>query len=150
MFRACELVVINKVDLLEHLDFDLDTFLYHLEAVHPGVEHLVVSAKTGEGCDELPPGSRARRAVRRRPPRVGRVDRVVTAAAVAQLRLPELLAQRLEAGERFFAAAGRPARAPVPPHGRALRPRRPAGRLRRGARPTAPTPATSRSSSSTR
>ncbi len=53
MFRACELVVINKADLLEHLDYDLDKFLYHLEAVHPGVEHLVVSAKTGEGCDEL-------------------------------------------------------------------------------------------------
>src|SRR6059058_1768406 len=37
MFRACELVVVNKVDLLEHLDYDLDRFLYHLEAVHPGV-----------------------------------------------------------------------------------------------------------------
>jgi hydrogenase nickel incorporation protein HypB len=52
MFRACELVLINKVDLLPHLDFDLDKFLYHLEAVHPGVERMVVSAKTGEGIDE--------------------------------------------------------------------------------------------------
>src|SRR3954463_16035332 len=38
MFRACELVIINKIDLLEHLDFDLDKFLYHLEGVHPGVQ----------------------------------------------------------------------------------------------------------------
>src|ERR671936_1378656 len=38
MFRTCELVVINKVDLLPHLDFDLDRFLYHLDQVHPGVE----------------------------------------------------------------------------------------------------------------
>jgi hydrogenase nickel incorporation protein HypB len=53
MFRACELVVVNKIDLLPHLDFDLDKFLYHLEAVHPGVEHLLVSAKTGEGIEEL-------------------------------------------------------------------------------------------------
>jgi hydrogenase nickel incorporation protein HypB len=53
MFRACEMVVINKVDLLEHVDFDLDKFLYHLDAVHPGVEHLIVSARTGEGVDEL-------------------------------------------------------------------------------------------------
>ncbi|HEX4751349.1 MAG TPA: hydrogenase nickel incorporation protein HypB [Solirubrobacterales bacterium] len=51
MFRTCELVLINKVDLLEHLDFDLDRFLYHLDAVHPGVEHMLVSAKTGAGVD---------------------------------------------------------------------------------------------------
>src|SRR3954451_23728403 len=53
MFRACELVVVNKLDLLEHVDFDLDKFLYHLDAVHPGVEHLQVSARTGDGVDEL-------------------------------------------------------------------------------------------------
>jgi hydrogenase nickel incorporation protein HypB len=52
MFRACELVLVNKIDLLEHLDFDLDKLLYHLEAVHPGVEHMLVSARTGEGLDE--------------------------------------------------------------------------------------------------
>ena len=51
MFRTCELVLINKVDLLEHLDFDLDRFLYHLDAVHPEVGHMLVSAKTGEGVD---------------------------------------------------------------------------------------------------
>jgi hydrogenase nickel incorporation protein HypB len=51
MFRACELVLINKVDLLAHLDFDLDRFLYHLDAVHPGVERMLVSARTGEGLD---------------------------------------------------------------------------------------------------
>jgi hydrogenase nickel incorporation protein HypB len=53
MFRACELVVLNKVDLLEHVDFDVDRFLYHLDAVHPGVERLLVSARTGEGIDAL-------------------------------------------------------------------------------------------------
>jgi hydrogenase nickel incorporation protein HypB len=52
MFRACGLVLINKVDLLPHLDFDLDKFLYNLDSVHPGVERLVVSAKTGEGIEE--------------------------------------------------------------------------------------------------
>jgi hydrogenase nickel incorporation protein HypB len=52
MFRACELVLVNKIDLLPHLDFDLDRFLYNLDAVHPGVEHILVSAKTGEGIDE--------------------------------------------------------------------------------------------------
>jgi hydrogenase nickel incorporation protein HypB len=52
MFRACELVVVNKIDLLPHLDFDLDKLLYNLDAVHPGVRHMLVSARTGEGVDE--------------------------------------------------------------------------------------------------
>jgi hydrogenase nickel incorporation protein HypB len=53
MFRTCELVVVNKVDLLPYVDFDLERFLYHLDAVHPGVAHLEVSARTGEGVDAL-------------------------------------------------------------------------------------------------
>jgi hydrogenase nickel incorporation protein HypB len=51
MFRACELVVVNKIDLLPHLDFDLERFLANLEAVNPGVERMLVSARTGEGVD---------------------------------------------------------------------------------------------------
>jgi hydrogenase nickel incorporation protein HypB len=51
MFRACELVLINKIDLLDHLEFDLDKFLYHLDAVHPGVPRLLTSARTGEGVE---------------------------------------------------------------------------------------------------
>jgi hydrogenase nickel incorporation protein HypB len=52
MFRACELVLVNKVDLLPHLDFDMDRFLYNLSAVNPEAERILVSAKTGEGIDE--------------------------------------------------------------------------------------------------
>jgi hydrogenase nickel incorporation protein HypB len=52
MFRACELVVINKIDLLPHLDFDLEKFVHNLEAVHPGVDSILVSARTGEGIDQ--------------------------------------------------------------------------------------------------
>jgi hydrogenase nickel incorporation protein HypB len=51
MFRTCELVLINKIDLLPHLDFDLDRFLHNLDAVNPGVERMLVSARTGEGVD---------------------------------------------------------------------------------------------------
>jgi hydrogenase nickel incorporation protein HypB len=51
MFRACELVLVNKIDLLPHVDFDLDKFLYHLDQVHPGVERMLLSARTGEGID---------------------------------------------------------------------------------------------------
>jgi len=53
MFRACELVVINKIDLLPHVDFDMDRYLHHLDAVHPGVRTMQVSARTGEGVEEF-------------------------------------------------------------------------------------------------
>jgi hydrogenase nickel incorporation protein HypB len=53
MFRACELVVINKIDLLPHLDFDLDRLLYHLDAVNPHARRMLTSARTGEGVEEL-------------------------------------------------------------------------------------------------
>jgi hydrogenase nickel incorporation protein HypB len=51
MFRACELVLINKLDLLPHLDFDLDRLLYNIDQVHPDVERIVLSARTGEGVE---------------------------------------------------------------------------------------------------
>jgi hydrogenase nickel incorporation protein HypB len=51
MFRTCELVLINKIDLLPHLEFDMDKFLHHLDAVHPDVPRMLVSARTGEGIE---------------------------------------------------------------------------------------------------
>jgi hydrogenase nickel incorporation protein HypB len=51
MFRTCDLVLVNKIDLLPHLDYDLDRFLYHLDQVHPDVPRMLVSARTGEGID---------------------------------------------------------------------------------------------------
>jgi hydrogenase nickel incorporation protein HypB len=51
MFRACDLVIVNKIDLLPHLDVDLDHLLYNIDQVHPDVERIVVSARTGEGVD---------------------------------------------------------------------------------------------------
>jgi hydrogenase nickel incorporation protein HypB len=51
MFRACELVVLNKIDLLPHVDFDVEKWRAYLENVHPGVPTLQMSARTGEGVD---------------------------------------------------------------------------------------------------
>jgi hydrogenase nickel incorporation protein HypB len=51
MFRACELAVVNKIDLLPHVDVKLDMLLENLQIVHPGMEHLLTSARTGEGID---------------------------------------------------------------------------------------------------
>jgi hydrogenase nickel incorporation protein HypB len=53
MFRACELVVVNKVDLLPHLDVDVERLLANIEAVHPDVRTMLVSARTGEGVEEF-------------------------------------------------------------------------------------------------
>src|SRR6476659_9376849 len=51
MFRACELVLVNKIDLRPYVDYDMDRFNYHLDAVHPGVPRLLMSARTGDGVD---------------------------------------------------------------------------------------------------
>jgi len=53
MFRACDLVVVNKTDLLAYLDYDLDRFQYYLDQVHPGVPRLLCSARTGEGLEAV-------------------------------------------------------------------------------------------------
>ena len=52
MFRAAEVVVVNKMDLLPHLDFDLDRFLSNLKSVNPAAQVIQASARTGAGVDE--------------------------------------------------------------------------------------------------
>ncbi len=52
MFRSADLVLVNRVDLLPHLHFDLEKFLRNLDAVNPGVERIFTSAATGGGVDE--------------------------------------------------------------------------------------------------
>jgi hydrogenase nickel incorporation protein HypB len=53
MFRSADVVIINKVDLLPHLDFDLALFLTNLRDVNPDVRTIEASAKTGQGVDEV-------------------------------------------------------------------------------------------------
>ena len=52
MFRSVELVLINKIDLLPHLDADLELFRNNLRAVNPSAATLEISARTGAGVDE--------------------------------------------------------------------------------------------------
>ncbi|PEG32856.1 hydrogenase nickel incorporation protein HypB, partial [Mycolicibacterium agri] len=49
MFRSADLVLVNKVDLIPHLDFDLDAFYVNLRAVNPGAVAIEISARTGLG-----------------------------------------------------------------------------------------------------
>ena len=51
MFAAARLMVLNKVDLLPHLDFDVAACIAHAQRVNPGIEVLLLSAKSGQGMD---------------------------------------------------------------------------------------------------
>src|SRR5438270_1368979 len=51
MFRAADLVLLNKTDLLPYVDFDVDSFLEGARRANPGVEVLQLSATTGDGID---------------------------------------------------------------------------------------------------
>ncbi|MBQ0957471.1 hydrogenase nickel incorporation protein HypB [Ideonella sp. 4Y11] len=51
MFAAAQLMVLNKTDLLPHLDFDVPQCIEYAQRVNPGIEVLLVSAKTGQGMD---------------------------------------------------------------------------------------------------
>jgi hydrogenase nickel incorporation protein HypB len=53
MFRACELVVVNKIDLLPYLELDVDRLLANVAAVNPSARTMLVSARTGDGVGEL-------------------------------------------------------------------------------------------------
>jgi hydrogenase nickel incorporation protein HypB len=52
MFRAAEVVVVNKIDLLPHLDVDLDLFEANVRQVNPHARIIKLSARTGEGLDQ--------------------------------------------------------------------------------------------------
>jgi len=49
MFAAADLMLLNKSDLLPHLDFDVGACLASALRVNPRLQTLVVSARTGEG-----------------------------------------------------------------------------------------------------
>jgi hydrogenase nickel incorporation protein HypB len=52
MFHAVDVVVVNKIDLLPYLDFDLDRFLAALGQVNPAARVIHASARSGQGIDE--------------------------------------------------------------------------------------------------
>jgi len=51
MFHVCQLVVVNKIDLLPYLDFNMDDFVANLRSVNPEAQLVKLSARTGEGLD---------------------------------------------------------------------------------------------------
>jgi len=51
MFAAAGLVLINKIDLVPYVNFDLETCFGFARSVNPGVEILPISATSGEGLE---------------------------------------------------------------------------------------------------
>lgn len=51
MFAASDLCVINKIDLMPYVQFDVDACEAHARAVNPDLEFVRVSATTGEGLE---------------------------------------------------------------------------------------------------
>lgn len=51
LFRSADLVLLNKIDLLPHLEFDADRFDAHLREVNPRAERLRISASRGDGLE---------------------------------------------------------------------------------------------------
>ena len=51
MYRGVDALIINKIDLLPYIDFDMDFFRRGVEALNPGVITFPLSCRTGEGMD---------------------------------------------------------------------------------------------------
>ena len=51
MFHAADLMLLNKIDLLPYLQFDVEQCIAYARRVNPGIRVLQVSATSGEGMD---------------------------------------------------------------------------------------------------
>ncbi len=51
MFEVCDVLLINKIDVLPYFDFDLDAVAERARARNPKIDIIPVSARTGEGID---------------------------------------------------------------------------------------------------
>jgi hydrogenase nickel incorporation protein HypB len=49
MFRTADMLLINKLDLLPHVRFDVERCIDHARQVNPQLQVLLLSAETGEG-----------------------------------------------------------------------------------------------------
>ena len=53
MYETCDLLVVNKIDAVEFFDFDFEKVAEFARMRNPEIDIIFISAKTGEGVDEL-------------------------------------------------------------------------------------------------
>jgi len=63
MFRASKMMILNKIDLLPYVKFDVDRSIAYAREVNPEIKVLQLSATTGEGCGEWHQWLRETRAI---------------------------------------------------------------------------------------
>jgi hydrogenase nickel incorporation protein HypB len=51
MFRVCDAALLNKTDLLPHLDYDKAAVLANIRQIHPQMPIFEISARTGDGLE---------------------------------------------------------------------------------------------------
>ena len=52
MFSVCDVLLINKIDVLPYFDFDLEACKKHVLRLNPNIRIIPISARTGEGIDQ--------------------------------------------------------------------------------------------------
>ena len=52
MFSICDVLLINKIDVLPYFDFDLEACEKYVRRLNPNMKIIPISARTGEGIDE--------------------------------------------------------------------------------------------------
>lgn len=52
MFSVCDVVLINKIDVLPYFDFDMDKCKEYIKMRNPNAKVIPICAKTGDGIDE--------------------------------------------------------------------------------------------------
>jgi len=52
MFHAASLMILNKIDLLPHVRFDVEKCIEYARRVNPDIEIIRLSAQSGEGMEE--------------------------------------------------------------------------------------------------
>lgn len=53
MFSVCDLVIINKIDVMEYFDFDLDKCAEYVHRRNPNADIIPISAKNGDGIGKV-------------------------------------------------------------------------------------------------
>ena len=52
IYRGLDVLIINKIDLLPYIDFDMDYFQQGVKMLNPGLKTFPLSCKTGEGLED--------------------------------------------------------------------------------------------------
>ena len=53
MFSICDVLLINKIDVIDYFDFNLEACIERVKKLNPNIKIIPISARTGEGIDEF-------------------------------------------------------------------------------------------------